>query len=106
MTMSATSFFARYARDLAEEKEKQMASRLQQREELRSALARVEADIAVAQDAVTRASIYPITGGGIYCPVCWVSGKEAHVRAIGGGTPQFDRYRCNSCDTEFEVPFG
>jgi hypothetical protein len=103
--MSAGNFFAQYARDYAHRKEGQSAALVRERDELRSKLAKVEADLSVAQSAAARGSMYPITAEADLCPVCWVNEKSIPIRAMGGGTDSADFFPCGICGTEFEVPF-
>lgn len=103
--MSVGNYMADVAKQLAASKERQAETLRHEREDLRAKMEKIEQQLSVAQNAAGRASMYPITGGDTICPVCWVNGEQASVRAIGGGTATFDRFRCNGCNQEFQVPF-
>lgn len=43
---------------------------------------------------------------GTECPSCWMQhGLHGTLRAVGGGTDNYDLVRCNICDRQWESSF-
>ncbi len=66
----------------------------------------LEAQLDTTRLAEKRYTDFPVTIGIDYaCPQCWIEhGKRSALKAIDGGTDQFDLFRCTVCGTKISVP--
>lgn len=104
--MSTEGTLRRIARELAEYDQQQVAYLDEQVAELRRQLAEKEAARDAARAAPARLATYkPVSGADTYCPNCWIErGDLSPLRGIGGGTKDYDLFRCRDGHT-IEVPF-
>jgi DNA repair exonuclease SbcCD ATPase subunit len=106
--MTEPAAFWKIAQQRAEESQARASYLQREILNLEAQTAQKKAALHAASLAHERLANYePILGRDFQCPICWIEHEtRSALRPMYGGTRDLDLWRCGTCDTRFDIPFG
>ena len=98
---------AQYLQDFVNEASRPTPDLEQELRQIEARKQEIERKLQIAHLALDRAGRFvAMSGPNRYCPRCWVFDERHNIiDPIGGGTREYDLFRCRVCRTEYEINF-
>jgi len=103
--MSLSEQLVEIATELAIEAKGNVADLERKLSAIETAKSEIEARLRTGKHALERLSGFvSMRGSDLQCPRCWINnGFTASLRSIGGDTKMTHNFRCNTCESDFNL---